>query len=86
MFVCVCVCADLTPGIRPDRGVGGNEAAAGCVGVRDHHDLHPVATGDQRGGPGGAAEAPEPLTADEAVVDVHVVVSAQGVVLQVEGS
>lgn len=59
------------------------EAAAGRVGVGHHLQEHLVAGGDQGAGLERAAEAAEPLPADVTAVNVHVVVAAQVVALQV---
>lgn len=69
-----------------NSGVSGQEAAPSRVGIRNHHDLHPVVVGDQRSGPGGTTEASESLAFNEPVVHIHVVVAAKSVVLKVKGA
>lgn len=59
------------------------KAAAGRVGVRQHLQEHLVASGDQGPGLERATEAAEPLPVDVTAVNVHVVVAAQVVALQV---
>lgn len=59
------------------------KAAAGRVGVGQHLQEHLVAGGDQGPGFERAAEAAEPLAVDVPAVNVHVVVAAQVVALQV---
>lgn len=66
-------------GCRENR----QEAAASRVGVGHHLQEHLVARGDQGAGLERATEATEPLPVDVTAVNVHVVVAAQVVALQV---
>lgn len=59
------------------------KAAAGRVGVGHHLQEHVVACGDQGTGLERATEATEPLPVDVTAVNIHVVVAAQVVALQV---
>ena len=61
----------------------GQEATAGRVGIRHHLQDHLVARGDQGPWLEGPTEAAEPLAAGMPAVNIHVVVAAQVVTLQV---
>lgn len=75
----------ITPRVWTNSGASGQEAAPGCVSIRNHYYLHPVVVGDQRSGPCRATEAPKPLAVNESVVHIHVVIAAKSVALQVKG-
>lgn len=60
------------------------EAAASCVGIRYHLQEHLVAHGNQSSRLERPTEATKSLPAGMAAVDIHIVVAAQVVVLQVD--
>lgn len=59
------------------------EATPSGVCIRHHLDQHLVARGDERTGSKSPTEASEALAVGMPAVDVHVVVAAQVVILQV---
>lgn len=64
-------------------GVYCHEATPSSVCIRHHLDKHLVARGDERTGSESPTEASEALAVCMPAVDVHVVVAAQVVILQV---
>lgn len=59
------------------------ETAPSSVGIRYHLQEHLVAAGNQGSGLESPAEAAEPLPADMAAVNIHIVIAAQVVIFQV---
>lgn len=72
--------------MRVGGGENSQEATPSGVGIRHHLHEHLVARGNQGPWLERPAEAAEPLAADMAAVNIHIVVAAQVVALQVNGA
>lgn len=59
------------------------KATPGCVGIRYHLQEHLVASGHQSSWLEGPTESAKSLPMDMAAVNVHIVIAAQVVILQV---
>lgn len=70
--------------MRVCSGEDRQESTSSCVGIRHHLQQHLVAHGHQGPWFERPTEAAEPLSIEMATINVHIVVAAQVVTLQVD--